>query len=280
MVYVAHSGAVGRTGAGVLKSTDGGQTWQAMNEGLELQRIPTTGVFALATRPDRPEVLYASTASLQLGGWFYRSTSGGKQWTPIERTETSKLLGNGVTNITFDPVDPATMYVGTGMSGHLLKSTDGGRSWQLTGWNPPQQPREEMYGSVRDLCVMPETNTMYVAASPGFTSHGVYRSRDGGATWEAFTEGLPDSVTGNVLTVNTQENILYLLATKAGHRQQPDDEPRDLRGIFRLDRNAKRWKRVPVLQEGQLSFYSDLVYSRADNALYVSAGGVFRLQLE
>ena len=28
MVYVAHSGAAGRTGAGVLKSTDGGQTWQ------------------------------------------------------------------------------------------------------------------------------------------------------------------------------------------------------------------------------------------------------------
>lgn len=280
VVYVAHSGAAGRTGSGVLKSTDGGETWQAMNEGLELEESPTTGVYTIAARPNRPEGLYASTANPQLGGWFYRSTSGGEQWERVEWTETSRLLANGVTSITFDPQDPATMYVGTGVSGHLLQSTDGGESWQLTGWNPPEQRRNERYGSVRDLYIMPGTGTMYAATSPGFTAHGAYRSRDGGATWEPFTEGLPDSVTGQVLAGNSEEHTLYLLVTKAGHRQQPDDEPEDLRGIFRLDRSAERWRRMPALQVGQLSSTSTLVYNSADHALYVSAEGVHRMKMD
>lgn len=280
VVYVAHTGAAGRTGAGVLKSTNGGATWRAVNEGLELQGRPSTGAYTLAMRPDQPEVLYASTASPQLGGWFYRSTSGGEQWERVEWTETSKLLANGVTNITFDSANPATMYVGTGVSGHLLQSTDGGGSWQITGWNPPEQPRGERYGSVRDLYIMPETGTMYAATSLGYTSHGAYRSRDGGTTWEPFTEALPDSVTGQALAGNPEEHTLYLLVTKAGHRRQPNDEPEDLRGIFRLDRSAERWRRMPALQVGQLSSTSTIVYSSADQALYVSAEGIHRMKLD
>ena len=200
------------------------------------------------------------------------STNGGEQWTPIERTETSKLLGSGVTSITFDPVDPVTMYVGTGMSGHLLQSADGGESWQLTGWNPPDQPRDERYGSVRDLYVVPETNTMYVAASPGFTPHGAYRSRDGGATWEPFTEGLPDSVTAVQLTGVPQREELYIVVTEG-----------DTGGVYKYKLEAKSngWTRIGIDGLRQSYYYaSDLFYSSAGNALYVGLDGVFRMKLE
>lgn len=268
VIYVAHSGTGGRAGAGVLRSADDGRTWQVMNEGLELEETPATGVYDLAVRPDHPNVLYASTISVQLGGWFYRSTDGGQHWSAVERTETSRLLTGGVRSIVFDSSNPSTMYVATGMSGYILKSTNGGSDWQLTGWNPPEQPREERYGSAYDLHVVSGTDTMYAAASPGFTPHGVYRSIDGGANWKPFTKGLPDSSTAVQLTGGPEKG-LYVVATSG-----------DTGGIYELDDTQAVWTRVGIKALRQPYYYSDIVYSKTGKTLYFGSDGIFRLRLE
>jgi photosystem II stability/assembly factor-like uncharacterized protein len=57
--------------AGIQKSTDAGQTWRAMNEGLETLNIRT-----IVMSPRDPQTLYAGTN----GSGLYRSTDGAKTW--------------------------------------------------------------------------------------------------------------------------------------------------------------------------------------------------------
>ena len=64
----------------MLKSTDGGRTWQAVNKGLATLNIRT---IAMSLRD--PQLLYAGTN----GSGLYRSTDGGENWTAVPLTVTA-----------------------------------------------------------------------------------------------------------------------------------------------------------------------------------------------
>lgn len=128
-------------------------------------------------------------------GGVWESRDAGGNWLPL--TDAAPTLATG--DVTFDPTNPQTIYVGTGeahggnmaMGGvGILKSTDGGQSWALLG------AASFARGSVKRLRVNPANPSELIAASTrgGFgrqaenfpTSpppYGILKSNDGGQTW-------------------------------------------------------------------------------------------------
>lgn len=118
------------------------------------------------------------------GGGAWRTTNGGISWTSI----TDQLPVLGVSDIDYNPKNPDVIYLCTGdrdasdtYSIGVLKSTDGGATWNATGlvWTVNQ------FRLTNDLLVNPIDTSRLILA----TSQGIYRSSDGGAAWNLVQNG-------------------------------------------------------------------------------------------
>jgi photosystem II stability/assembly factor-like uncharacterized protein len=189
-------------GRGVYKSADGGETWRAVNRGLGL-----IWVSALSIDPTNPRVVFAGTRN-----GVYKSTDGGESWRAVNRgLELGE--GNWVSALSVDPTNPRVVFAGTDAG--VYKSDDGGETWTSTGLNKkvwdvfidPANPQVlvartdkgvirsadggETWRSADGLPAKPAkdvssllrapTGVMYVSYWED-CSH-LYRSTDGGATW-------------------------------------------------------------------------------------------------
>lgn len=128
-------------------------------------------------------------------GGLWKTTNGGTTWNT--RTDTLPVLG--VSDIAIDPTNPDIMYIATGdgdfgslssmiagevgdtKSVGVLKSTDGGATWNTTGldWNVSSAKL------IRRLLMSPSDPQILVAAA----SDGLWRTTDGGVTWVNVREG-------------------------------------------------------------------------------------------
>ncbi|MBX2889286.1 MAG: fibronectin type III domain-containing protein [Saprospiraceae bacterium] len=117
-------------------------------------------------------------------GGLWKTENGGATWT----THTDQLTVLSVTAVAIDPLNPKVMYLGTGdgfgnfePSIGILKSTDGGLTWNTTGlsWNLTN------YRYIRHIVVHPTSTATVLAA----TSDGMYRTTNGGATWAKVSNG-------------------------------------------------------------------------------------------
>jgi uncharacterized protein (TIGR03437 family) len=131
-------------------------------------------IGAIAVDPRDNNVVYLGAAS----GGIWKTTDGGKNWLPL--TDDQLSLATGA--IAIDPSNPDIIYAGTGEAtfsvssyygAGILKSTDGGATWQ----NFPGPWTRARFGG---LAVHPKDSKILMAAvSPG----GIYRSEDAGETW-------------------------------------------------------------------------------------------------
>ena len=117
--------------ANVLKTTNGGETWQPIAAGLPISHTRGTchclsrgGVTALAVDPRRAGTVYAALTQ----GGIYKTTNGGQTWihatgTPLDMTSA----------LAVDPSRPAMIYAAgesaMGAGPKILRSTNGGRTW-------------------------------------------------------------------------------------------------------------------------------------------------------
>lgn len=117
-------------------------------------------------------------------GGLWTSTDGGTTWS----TNTDQLTVIGCTDIAIDPTNTQIMYLATGdgeagdsYSIGVLKTTDGGATWNTTGlnWNVSQGRR------ISKLLMHPTNSSILIAA----TSNGIYRTTDGGASWSQTSTG-------------------------------------------------------------------------------------------
>jgi photosystem II stability/assembly factor-like uncharacterized protein len=193
------------TNAGVLKTRDGGQTWE--NAGLGL-RFPEF-VYTLTLAPSNPDALYAI-------GWYsyplanspgipvviFRSVDGAAQWrrARVPGREPFDLLHT----LAVDPVNPAIVYA----AGHyVFKSTDGGVSWKRTA--------SGLRGSVQDLAVDPFSPGALYASIYVPQGRKVFKSSDGGTTWKPASGGLPAGVfVGHLLTDPKTPGTLYAATSR------------------------------------------------------------------
>lgn len=131
--------------------------------------------------PSNSQTVYACTPA----GGLWKSTDGGSTWS----TNTDLLPNLGVSDLAINPNNPQIMYLATGdrdagdtYSYGVLKSTDGGTTWNPTGLthNVTQQIR------ISDLYINPVNSNVVIAS----TRSGIFRTTDAGASWTSVQSGI------------------------------------------------------------------------------------------
>jgi len=183
----------------IHKSTDGGVTWNATNNNTALN---SSSASCMAVSYTSAETVIVGTGRRQnpLFELFY-TTNGGKSWTKSISTIPNRFP----TDIGFDPSDSKIAFVtfsGYG-SAHVYKSTDAGKTWTNVSANLPDLP-------MQSVCIDPMNSTdIYVG-----TDLGVYRSMNGGISWDPWFDGMPYAM---VLDVSISKKDRRLRAATFGN---------------------------------------------------------------
>jgi len=248
----------------IIKSTDGGIHWKEITKGMRVNW--ETRVSTIAIDPKDSKILYAGTAGYY-GGSLYKSTDGGENWEDIAGEDNVYdpgdpdivRLKSGVTAIAIDPSNSKVIYAGTAQLGDVLKSTDGGNSWKLTGLKDK--------GIINSLIINPQNSNEIVAAT---WAKGFYKSLDGGNSWYEFNEGLPDSILGMKIIMDPITLEYYAVITKG-----------DEGGIYYRKNNLNIWEKIGIEEVKSSYYYTSLIISPDLKYLYFGSNlqGIFRMRL-
>jgi photosystem II stability/assembly factor-like uncharacterized protein len=137
---------------------------------------------AVAGIPDQPETYYFGST----GGGVWKTTDGGQTW----RSVSDGFFGGSIGAVAVAPSDPAVVYVGAGeetirgnvsFGDGMWKSTDAGKTWKHIGLEDSRH--------ISRIRVHPNNPDLVYVAAMGHAfgpneQRGVFRSRDGGKTWD------------------------------------------------------------------------------------------------
>ncbi len=179
-----------------------GLKWRGIGPSITSGRISD-----IAVNPNNPFEYYVATSS----GGVWKTDNSGVSYTPLFDTEGSYSIGC----VAMDPTNPNVIWIGTGENNNqrsvaygdgVYKSLDGGKSWENMGLKTSEH--------IGKIIVHPENPDMvYVAAIGPLWSkggeRGLYRTIDGGKTWEAIL--IVDEHTGvnDVVMDPRNPDILY-----------------------------------------------------------------------
>ncbi len=177
----------GGPGSGMYKSTDGGEHWERLQEGLPKEM----GKMSIAVCRSNSEKVYAlieSDSDKEAGGLFV-STDAGKKWTLV--TNDHRLVQRAWYYIELfpDPLNENTIYV---LSAPALRSTDGGKTWEVLEGN---------HGDYHDLWINPKDSKNMVLADDG----GASITFNYGKSWSSL-DNMP---TAQMYRINVDNQFPY-----------------------------------------------------------------------
>ena len=177
---------VGTVGQGIMRSADSGETWQrvSIDQGIHSDALVRTVV----SNPRQPEVVHAGTDR-----GLYRSEDAGQRWQLVE----SPLSQYCVWALAVDPVEPDTIYAGTGTPtpAAIFRSKDCGRSWEQRPVEIAEECPNVGVPRVTGIAIDP---TSHRNVWVGLEVDGVRYSNDGGDTWASVNGGIPNPDVHNV----------------------------------------------------------------------------------
>ncbi len=151
----------------LYRSTDGGQTWTKLTNGLPKGDMDRIGV---AVAPSRPQTVYLITeAKGENGGELFRSDNRGDTWRMVNADPNINFRPFYYSDLRVDPNDPERVY---SLSGSLNLSTDGGRTFARIANN--------VHGDHQALWIDPKNSNRVLSGSDG----GFQISMDGSRTWD------------------------------------------------------------------------------------------------
>src|SRR5690348_18142710 len=214
---------IGFDNGGVWRSTDYGSTWHPLFDDQS-----TGSIGAIAVAPSDPNVIYVGSGAgiirpdLATGNGVYKSTDGGRTWENLGLHDTQMIA-----MIAVDPRDPNRFFVaalghpyGPNEERGIFRSTDGGKSFQKVLY-------KDEYTSGNDVRIDPANpNIVYATLwqqqqsfieGQGFggPGNGIFKSVDGGTTWNQLTNGLPGVIQANIAIAPSDTKVIYALAATA-----------------------------------------------------------------
>lgn len=235
---------MGTTG-GVWKTDNAGASWYPVSD----EDFGSSAVGAIAVAASDPNVVvvgmgespFRNIASSQ-GDGVYKSTDAGKSWTHIGFDDVRQ-----VGEIRIHPKDPDTIWVAAqgntyapADDGGVFKTTDGGKTWRRV-----LDPLNDSTGAV-DLAIDPSNPRILFAAmwdnqrSPwklrsGGEGSGIWRSADGGESWERLVDDLPEGMGKLGVAVS---------GAKSGRVWAIIEAEGDEGGLYRSDDGGDSWSQV------------------------------------
>ncbi|MBX2815388.1 MAG: hypothetical protein KTR24_05315 [Saprospiraceae bacterium] len=257
---------------GVWKSLNAGTTWKPI-----FDRYETASIGDIALDQNQPEVIWVGTGeannrnSVSWGNGIYKSTDGGESFSNMGLESTHHIA-----RILVDPVNSDEVCVCAqghlwGYSGDrgLFKTTDGGESWQKLTNGLPNDGKTGCTDLVQNRL---NPNILYAAfyhrLRQPWTFHsgggqgGIYKSVDGGDSWNKLTDGLPLGETGRIgLDIHRGDpNILVALI----EADQSDTLSKLGSGIYRSEDGGERWSYVNTYNNRPF-YYSQIRINPVDD---------------
>ncbi len=211
---------------------------------LEFRRIGPVGnrVPAVLGVPGDLSTYYAGAAS----GGIWKSTDGGVRWEPIFDDQEVSSIGS----LAVAPSDRNVVWAGTGetfirsnvsIGNGIYRSTDAGETWQHRGL--------ERTGRIGRIVVHPRDSDLVFAAALGNgygpqPERGLYRTRDGGETWEQVL--FVDQHTGAIDLVMdpTNPRILYAATWQFQMRTSGRTSGGPGSGIYKSKDGGDTWTKI------------------------------------
>lgn len=245
---------IGTASGGIFKSVNNGVTWEPVFD----EEGTAFSIGDIAIAPSDSNIIWAGTGepnnrqSSSWGNGVYKSVDGGEVWKHIGLNET-----HHIGRIVIHPKNPNIVYVaalghlwGPNPERGLYRTKDGGKTWENVLFI------NEDTGIV-DIAIEGNGRILYAAAyqrrrrACGFVGggpySGLYRSLDGGDTWEELSRRLPEGDTGRIgIDISkSHPNIVYaIIENKHG-------------GVFKSEDRGKSWVRMNKLNPRPM-YYSQI----------------------
>ncbi|MBW7884387.1 MAG: glycosyl hydrolase [Caldilineaceae bacterium] len=235
----------GAVAGGVWKTEDAGTTWRCVSDDY----FKTGSVGALCVSESDPNVIYAGMGETTIrtdvsyGDGVYKSTDGGRTWHHLGLADT-RHIGK----VRVHPKNPDLVYVaalghafGTNEERGVFRSKDGGATWQNVLYKSGKagavdisidaQNPDILYASIW------QTYRNFWELSSGGPDSGLWRSKDGGDTWEeiSLNKGFPQSLKGKIGVAASP--------VKAG-RVWAMVEAKDASGLYRSEDFGATWQKL------------------------------------
>jgi photosystem II stability/assembly factor-like uncharacterized protein len=220
---------------GLFKSTDGAKNWKMIRKDTEY----FNPVKALTIDPQAPHILYAAA-------WkgFFKSTNGGNDWKQFQSLEKRYSISRDgkeekeepvdvlerVDHIVIDPKTPSTIFAA---GNHLLKSSDGGISWNeiKTGIT---------YSNTGAFAIDPASPEILYAGS--LFGGGVSKSIDSGNNWSKVNTGLTATTVYDLTMDPASPQTLYATTVEGVFKSE------DKGGHWNLFSSGLRYDYIRILK--------------------------------
>jgi photosystem II stability/assembly factor-like uncharacterized protein len=242
----------------VYAATASGGLWKTINGGISWKPIfERQGTFSLgdiALAPSNPDVVWVGTGesnvrnSVSFGDGVYKSTDAGKTWQNMGLRDSERISA-----IVINPQNADIVYVGA--LGHafgpneergVFMTNDGGKTWTKTLYIDKEH-------GVSDLEIDPTNpNILYAGMwsferkawthRSGSEKGGLYKSIDGGRTWNKLTNGLPKLLGRiGVRVAPSNTNVVYaIVEAKEGTLYRSDDRGDTFKQVSKETRIVSR----------------------------------------
>ncbi|WP_430965434.1 VPS10 domain-containing protein [Spongiimicrobium sp. 2-473A-2-J] len=235
---------MGSTGGGIWKTVDDGITWKNVSDDF----IKTGTVGALAVAESNPNIVVAGMGEhaargvmTSMGDGVYKSTDAGKTWTHMGLDKTRHI-----SDVVIHPKNPDIIFVaaqgaqyGTTEERGIYRSQDGGNSWERVLFVDTQTGASSLSMDMNNPLILyaalwQHRRYPWTMESGGAAS-GLYKSTDGGSTWDKMEEGLPKEF-GKVGISVSRANPERVFAVIEAEGKEG--------GVYRSDDAGKKWKQI------------------------------------
>lgn len=241
----------GACAGGIWKTIDAGIYWRCVSDGF----LDTAAIGAIAVASSDHNVIYAGTGETEIrldvsyGDGVYKSEDAGRTWKHVGLRE-SKFIGC----VRIHPTNPDIVYVaalgdvfGPNEERGVFRSLDGGKSWQKVLYRSAKAGAVDLSMDLNNPRILFagfwEVTRNFWNISSGGPGSSLYRSVDGGDTWEEISRssGLPDTMLGKigVAASPARAGRVWALIEAAGGET----------GLYRSDDYGALWTKVSAKSE-------------------------------